>query len=52
MFIFLCVKGNGRRYEFRLKGFISQSESYVHQFATSDEWENLQVAINEFTINF
>ena len=51
-FIVLRVKGDGKRYEFRLKGEISQSESYVHQFTTSGEWENIQLAISEFYPQF
>jgi NADH dehydrogenase [ubiquinone] 1 alpha subcomplex assembly factor 1 len=47
-FIVLRVKGDGRRYEFRLNSEISQYESYVHQFATSGEWENIKLAISEF----
>ena len=51
-FIILRIKGDGKRYEFRLKGENSQSESYVHQFATSGEWENLKLAISEFYPQF
>lgn len=51
-FIVLRIKGDGKRYEFRLKGEISQSESYVHQFTTSGEWENLKLAISEFYPQF
>ncbi len=51
-FIVLRVKGDGKRYEFRLKGEISQYESYVHPFATSGEWENLKLAISEFYPQF
>jgi len=47
-FIVLRIKGDGKRYEFRLKGEISQSESYVQQFATSGQWENLKLTISEF----
>jgi NADH dehydrogenase [ubiquinone] 1 alpha subcomplex assembly factor 1 len=47
-FIVLRLKGDGKQYEFRLKGEISQSESYVHQFTTSGEWENLKLVISEF----
>lgn len=47
-FIVLHVKGDGKAYEFRLKGEISQPESYVHQFATSGEWENIKLPISEF----
>lgn len=47
-FIILRVKGDGKRYEFRLKGRISQYESYVHQFATSGEWEIIKLDLREF----
>jgi hypothetical protein len=47
-FIVLRVKGDGKKYEFRLKGSVSQFESYVHQFSTSGEWENIKLAIDEF----
>ncbi len=51
-FIVLLLKGDGKRYEFRLKSTTNQSKSYVHQFATSGEWENIQLAINEFYLQF
>jgi hypothetical protein len=47
-FIVLRIKGDGKRYEFRLKGDNSQSESYVQQFATSGEWENIKLEISKF----
>jgi hypothetical protein len=51
-FIVLRVKGDGKRYEFRLKGALSQSESYVHEFATSGEWQTIKLAISEFYPQF
>jgi hypothetical protein len=51
-FIVMRVKGDGKAYEFRLKGDISHSESYVHQFTTSGEWENIKLAISEFYPQF
>ncbi len=51
-FIVLRVKGDGKAYEFRLKGEISQSESYVHQFTTTGEWENIKLRISEFYPQF
>ncbi len=47
-FVVLRVKGDGKNYEFRLKGSISQAESYVHQFNTSGKWENIKLEIREF----
>lgn len=51
-FIVLRIKGDGKCYDFRLKSNISQSESYVHQFATSGKWENIVLSINEFYPQF
>ena len=47
-FILLRIKGDGKAYEFRLKSQISQSESYVHQFTTTGEWEIIKLPISEF----
>lgn len=46
--IVLRIKGDRKNYEFRLKGSISQSQSYVHQFGTSGEWEIIRLEIMEF----
>ena len=51
-FVVLRVKGDGKRYELRLKGNTSQSESYVHPFSTSGEWQTLKFAISEFYPQF
>jgi len=48
MFIVLRIKGDGKGYEFRLKGEISQSESYVHPFNTSGEWETIKLKLSDF----
>jgi len=50
--IVLRLKGDGKRYELRLKGKISQSESYVHQFETSGDWETIYLEINKFYPQF
>lgn len=50
--ILIRVKGDGKRYEFRLKGKISQYESYVSQFETSGEWEIIKLAIRDFYPQF
>lgn len=51
-FVVLRVKGDGKRYEFRLKSRIRQYESYVHTFATSGEWETIKLPIAEFYPEF
>lgn len=50
--IVLRVKGDGKRYEFRLKGNFSQTESYVHPFITSGKWEVIKLAISDFQPQF
>jgi NADH dehydrogenase [ubiquinone] 1 alpha subcomplex assembly factor 1 len=50
--VVLRVKGDGKRYEFRLKGDLSQGESYVHPFATSGEWETIQLKLSDFYPQF
>jgi NADH dehydrogenase [ubiquinone] 1 alpha subcomplex assembly factor 1 len=50
--IVLRVKGDGKRYEFRLKGKLSQYESYVHPFTTSGEWETIKLDISKFYPQF
>jgi NADH dehydrogenase [ubiquinone] 1 alpha subcomplex assembly factor 1 len=51
-FVVLRVKGDGKRYEFRMKGALSQRESYVYPFATSGEWETIKLAIGDFYPQF
>jgi hypothetical protein len=51
-YIVLRVKGDGKRYEFRLKGEIAQSESYVQQFATTGSWENIKLKLSDFYPQF
>ena len=51
-FVILRIKGDGKRYELRLKGNTSQYESYVHPLSTSGEWQTLKLAISEFYPQF
>jgi len=51
-FIVLRVKGDGKGYEFRLKGALAQAESYVHPFATSGAWETIKLPISSFYPQF
>jgi len=51
-FIVLRVKGDKKAYEFRLKGEVSQYESYVHQFTTTGEWENIKLPLSDFYPQF
>ncbi len=51
-YVVLRVKGDGKAYEFRLKGDLSKSESYVHPFKTSGEWETIRLSIADFYPQF
>lgn len=50
--IILRIKGDGKRYEFRLKNKIFQNESYVQAFETSGDWETIKLELNEFYPQF
>ncbi len=51
-FIVLRVKGDGKAYEFRMKGDVYQSESYVQPFTTTGEWQNIKLPISAFYPQF
>jgi hypothetical protein len=51
-YFILNVKGDGKTYEFRLKSTLKQSESYVHPFKTSGEWETIRLKITDFYPQF
>lgn len=51
-FVVLRVKGDGKRYEFRLKNRIRNYESYVHTFPTTGDWETIRLPIADFYPEF
>jgi hypothetical protein len=46
--IILKIKGDGKTYQCRLKGLRSQSESYVHEFKTTGEWQTIKLKLKDF----
>jgi NADH dehydrogenase [ubiquinone] 1 alpha subcomplex assembly factor 1 len=46
--IILKIKGDGKTYQCRLKGSKSQSESYVHEFNTTGEWQTIKLKLKDF----
>ena len=46
--IVLKIKGDGKTYQCRLKSSRSQSESYVHEFNTTGEWQTIKLTLNDF----
>lgn len=51
-FILLRLKGDGKRYEFRIKAKTSQNASYVHPFNTTGEWQLIKLPLAEFYPQF
>jgi len=50
--IVLKVKGDGKSYQFRLKGSKSQRESYVQEFETNGEWQSITLELSKFAPQF
>jgi NADH dehydrogenase [ubiquinone] 1 alpha subcomplex assembly factor 1 len=50
--IVLRIKGDGKPYEFRIKGSPNQRYYYVHPFKTSGQWEVIKLPLNEFYPQF
>lgn len=46
--IVLKVKGDGKKYQFRIKSSNYQRHWYVQSFQTSNEWEEITLNLNEF----
>ena len=44
----LKVKGDGKRYQFRIKSDRYDYHSYIHYFDTSGEWEEIELAFSDF----
>ncbi len=48
----LRVKGDGKRYQFRIKANVNDWYSYIHYFETSGEWENIEIPLNAMYPSF
>ncbi len=46
------VKGDGKRYQFRIKESEEQRYSYIKEFETSGEWETISIPFNSFYPSF
>lgn len=51
-YIVLHVKGDGKTYQFRLKGDKNQSQSYVQEFETNGEWQTIKLELSKFSPQF
>ncbi|GAL67447.1 CIA30 family protein [Jejuia pallidilutea] len=50
--IILRVKGDGKRYQFRIKDHLNQQHSYVTYFNTSGNWETIEIKLNDLMPKF
>lgn len=46
--VVLKVKGNGSRYQFRLKSNVYQSHSYIQYFDTNGKWQEVELNLKDF----
>jgi hypothetical protein len=51
-FVVLKIKGDGSRYQFRIKRATSDRYSYVKNFETSGSWESIKMPLNSFYPSF
>jgi hypothetical protein len=48
----LRIKGDGKRYQFRLKSRAGDAHSYVQYYETSGDWETVRLPLSEFYPSF
>jgi len=46
--VHLFLKGDGKNYQFRIKVDESQRHSYIHEFSTSGEWQEITLPLADF----
>lgn len=50
--VILRVKGDGKRYQFRVKDRQNTYYSYIHYFETSGEWEEISIPLKDMYPSF
>lgn len=50
--VLLRIKGDGKRYQFRIKHKQQDQHSYIHYFETSGEWETISIPLDEMDAQF
>lgn len=50
--VILHVKGDGKRYQFRIKSSSRDRVSYIHYFQTSEDWEEIVIPLAECIPSF
>ena len=46
------LKGDGKKYQFRVKKDLNDYYSYVYEFQTSSEWETIEIPLNKLYASF
>ena len=46
------MKGDGKKYQFRVKKSESDYYSYIYEFQTSTEWETIEIPVNKLYASF
>jgi NADH dehydrogenase [ubiquinone] 1 alpha subcomplex assembly factor 1 len=50
--IILKVKGDGKKYQFRIKSNSSDYYSYIYSFSTTGKWEEIQIPLKDMYPSF
>jgi hypothetical protein len=50
--VIITLKGDGKNYQFRVKASPSDYYSYIKEFSTSGEWEEIVIPLNEMYASF
>jgi hypothetical protein len=50
--LIIRIKGDGKRYQARVKNTIYESHSYIHYFHTNGDWQEIEIPFNEMYASF
>lgn len=48
----ICVKGDGKEYQFRIKANLNERASFIKTFKTSGEWQTIEIPLNKMEPTF
>lgn len=48
----ITLKGDGKRYQFRVKSDRGEYQSYIYYFETSGDWETVEIPLSEMAPSF
>ncbi len=50
--IIMKIKGDGKRYQIRLKSQLSQAHSHINYFSTTGDWQVIEIPFKDFYASF